>query len=86
MSVEIRVGERTVNVHRPEVKGVWAHSGTVFVNLEAEGVRITLFFDPEPFRDLMTQGRAIVAKQAEQLRAELEAVQALAEDAPEVAK
>lgn len=85
MSVEIRVGERLANIHRPEVKGVWAHGGTVFVNLEADGVRVTLFFDPEPFRDLMAKGRAIAAKQAEQLRAELATVQALAEDAPEVA-
>lgn len=86
MSVEIDLVRRRVTMFHPKVAHVHESAGIIFVRVASEGVEITMSFDVAEFRNLMMQGREIVATQAERLRAELGIVESLAENpAPEVA-
>lgn len=84
MSVDIDVVKRRVAIHRPKVVDLYEASdpglSTVFVNLEADGVQITLYLDAAAFRDLMTAGRELATRRAARIRVQLETVEALAAD------
>jgi hypothetical protein len=77
VSVDIRVGERTVNVHHPKLNRMWEHGDIVYLTVTTDGTSVTLFLGPDAFRDIMAKGREITAARAARLRAELEAVEAL---------